>query len=53
MPSFTPDRVRKLYNIYPGKNQVYEDVEEDMETLKKNIVDSGFSPSKSVGGFKR
>ncbi len=51
MPSFTPDRVRKLYNIYPGKNQVYEDVEEDMETLKKNILDSGFIPSESVGGF--
>ncbi len=53
MPSFTPERVRKLYYIYPGKNQVYEDVEEDIETLKKNIIDAGFIPSKSVGSYAK
>ncbi len=52
MPSLTPLRVRKLYNIYPGKNESDSSALEDVEKIKNLISSAGFIPSESIGNFK-
>lgn len=49
MPSFTPERVKELYNIYPGKN-VQTDVSEDSLQSAINMIDkAGYKVSYSRG----
>ncbi len=52
MPSVTPLRVRKLYNIYPGKNESDSSTLEDVNKIKNLISSAGFIPSEAVGEFK-
>jgi biotin synthase len=52
MPSLTPERVRKLYNIYPGKNTVADEVLGTIESTKEMIRDCGLTPSSSKGFSK-
>ncbi len=49
MPSLTPLKVRKLYNIYPGKNETEQSVNEDVKKIKDLIEKSGFYPSDKRG----
>ncbi len=51
MPSFTPKRVRVLYNIYPGKNETEDSVLEEIEEIKKQLLKNGLIPSKSKGSY--
>ncbi|MBU4444130.1 [FeFe] hydrogenase H-cluster radical SAM maturase HydE [bacterium] len=49
MPSFTPARVKELYNIYPGKN-VRTDVSEDsLQSAINMITKAGYNVSYSRG----
>jgi hypothetical protein len=49
MPSFTPARVKELYNIYPGKN-VQTDVSEDsLQSVINMINKAGYNVSYSRG----
>ncbi|MCK4715186.1 MAG: [FeFe] hydrogenase H-cluster radical SAM maturase HydE [Candidatus Marinimicrobia bacterium] len=49
MPSFTPARVKELYNIYPGKN-VQTDASEDSLQSAINMIDkAGYNVSYSRG----
>lgn len=52
MPSLTPERVRKLYNIYPGKNTVADEVLGNIEETKQMIQNCGLIPSSSKGFSK-
>ncbi len=53
MPSLTPMKVRKLYNIYPGKNENSQSVLDDVEKIKDLIRNAGFIPSDKRGDFKK
>ncbi|MCP4395319.1 MAG: [FeFe] hydrogenase H-cluster radical SAM maturase HydE [Alphaproteobacteria bacterium] len=52
MPSLTPKKVRELYNIYPGKNIVPDEVCGNIEATKQMIKDCGLTPSSSKGFSK-
>ncbi|MBN1551540.1 [FeFe] hydrogenase H-cluster radical SAM maturase HydE [bacterium] len=49
MPSITPESVRKLYEIYPDKNVVKDDVTSVINHLKEDIKTAGYQPSSSKG----
>ncbi len=49
MPSFTPKRVRELYNIYPGKNQDNAGADESSEIILDIIQKAGYRPSFARG----
>ncbi|MFH1212538.1 MAG: [FeFe] hydrogenase H-cluster radical SAM maturase HydE [Candidatus Neomarinimicrobiota bacterium] len=49
MPSITPERVKKLYNIYPGKNNDADDSEHSIDAVLKLITDAGYRRSFSKG----
>ncbi len=51
MPSFTPKRVRVLYNIYPGKNESENSVLDEIMGIKRKLKESGFIPSEKKGSF--
>ncbi len=51
MPSFTPKRVRVLYNIYPGKNETEDSVLKEIEEIKRQLITNGLIPSKSKGSY--
>ncbi len=53
MPSVTPLKVRKLYNIYPGKNESDSSTLEDVNKIKEIISSAGFIPSESIGNYKK
>jgi len=49
MPSFTPNRVKELYNIYPGKN-VQQDIDEDgLQSALAMIEKAGYRVSYARG----
>ncbi|MBU1064392.1 [FeFe] hydrogenase H-cluster radical SAM maturase HydE [bacterium] len=49
MPSFTPKRVKELYNIYPGKN-VQQDIDEDgLQSVLTMIEKAGYNVSWARG----
>jgi len=49
MPSFTPKRIRELYNIYPGKN-VQDDIDkDDLQAALDMIVKAGYKVSFARG----
>jgi len=49
MPSFTPERVKELYNIYPGKN-VQRDIDEDgLQSALTMIGKAGYNVSWARG----
>ncbi|MDO9548891.1 MAG: [FeFe] hydrogenase H-cluster radical SAM maturase HydE [Candidatus Marinimicrobia bacterium] len=49
MPSFTPKRVKELYNIYPGKN-VQQDIDEDgLQAALAMIEKAGYNISWARG----
>ena len=49
MPSFTPERVKELYNIYPGKN-VQQDIDEDgLQSALAMINKAGYKVSWARG----
>ncbi|MDD5765067.1 MAG: [FeFe] hydrogenase H-cluster radical SAM maturase HydE [Candidatus Marinimicrobia bacterium] len=50
MPSLTPERVKVLYNIYPGKNATRDTTEYSIEAVRKMIGEAGLHWSDSVGG---
>jgi biotin synthase len=52
MPSLTPEKVRELYNIYPGKNIVPDEVYGNINATKQMIRDCGLTPSTSKGFSK-
>ncbi len=52
MPTVTPLKVRKLYNIYPGKNESDNSTLEDVQKIKQLISSAGFFPSEAIGNFK-
>jgi len=49
MPSFTPERVKELYNIYPGKNVQTDVSEYSLQSVIKMIDKAGYSVSYSRG----
>jgi len=49
MPSFTPDRVRELYNIYPGKNVLEESDEDGLESVLRIVHSAGYRVSYARG----
>lgn len=48
MPSFTPRRVRELYNIYPGKN-VQRDIDDNYSSALAMIARAGYRADFSRG----
>ncbi|MFA4839631.1 MAG: [FeFe] hydrogenase H-cluster radical SAM maturase HydE [Candidatus Neomarinimicrobiota bacterium] len=50
MPSLTPERVKALYNIYPGKNATQDTTEYSIEAVRKMIREAGLRWSDSIGG---
>ena len=53
MPSLTPEKVKDLYSIYPGKNSGYDEIFDAVEGIKRLIREAGFIPSESKGYSKR
>ncbi|MBU1099252.1 MAG: [FeFe] hydrogenase H-cluster radical SAM maturase HydE [Bacteroidetes bacterium] len=49
MPSITPTRVKKLYNIYPGKNPKEDSIKFAIENIKQMVKDAGYDSSDSIG----
>ncbi|MEZ0576372.1 [FeFe] hydrogenase H-cluster radical SAM maturase HydE [Halodesulfovibrio aestuarii] len=49
MPSVTPEFVRARYNIYPGKNNASEPVQELIERLQQRLCNAGYKPSSARG----
>lgn len=49
MPSITPERVKKLYNIYPGKNAASDDSEHSIAAVMEIIKEAGYRRSYSQG----
>lgn len=49
MPSVTPERVRRNYAIYPGKNTVRCSVTEAVRQLKLRLEHAGYQPSDAIG----
>jgi len=49
MPSITPERVKQLYNIYPGKNNDGDDSEHSIPAVLAIIHEAGFRPNFSKG----
>ncbi|HPC36540.1 MAG TPA: [FeFe] hydrogenase H-cluster radical SAM maturase HydE [Candidatus Marinimicrobia bacterium] len=49
MPSITPERVKMLYNIYPGKNADSDVSEHSIPAVLEIIREAGFRPSLSKG----
>ncbi|PIS27917.1 MAG: [FeFe] hydrogenase H-cluster radical SAM maturase HydE [Candidatus Marinimicrobia bacterium CG08_land_8_20_14_0_20_45_22] len=49
MPSLTPERVKALYNIYPGKNAVQDETEYSLKAVREMIREAGLRWSDSVG----
>lgn len=52
MPSFTPDRVRATYSIYPGKNHASTSSNDTVTTLQQRVHDAGFTLSTTTGPSK-
>jgi len=48
MPSFTPWRVRELYNIYPGKN-IQQDIDDGLSSALAMIARAGYRASFARG----
>jgi len=49
MPSITPERVKRLYNIYPGKNADNDDSEHSIAAVTEMIKAAGYRRSYSQG----
>ncbi|MFA6743579.1 MAG: [FeFe] hydrogenase H-cluster radical SAM maturase HydE [Candidatus Neomarinimicrobiota bacterium] len=49
MPSITPERVKRLYNIYPGKNADSDDSEHSLNAVMEIIREAGYRRSFSKG----
>jgi len=49
MPSITPERVKRLYNIYPGKNADNDDSEHSIAAVMEIIQEAGYRRSYSQG----
>jgi len=49
MPSLTSERVKNLYNIYPGKNAGWDDTEHSIEAARTMLEDAGLQWSTAKG----
>lgn len=49
MPSLTPENVKELYRIYPGKNAQSDSVEHSVAAVQQMIAAAGYRWSDSIG----